>query len=47
MTEALDGQVIRKSLGLVIFLAALYAAFFLGLMMNRFRRTKESLQYLK
>jgi hypothetical protein len=47
MSGGLTREHIEKSLGLVIFLAALYATFFFGLMLNRYRRTKESLEYLK
>jgi hypothetical protein len=47
MGGGLTREQIQKSLGLVIFLAGLYAAFFFGLLINRYRRTQESMEYLK
>jgi hypothetical protein len=47
MGKGLTREQIQKSLGLVIALASLYAAFFFGLMINRYRRTQESMEYLK
>jgi hypothetical protein len=47
MGESLNREILQKSLGLVVFLAALYAAFLGGLVLIRYRRTRESLAYLK
>lgn len=47
MGDEIDREVLKKSLGLVIVLAGLYLAFFISLILNRYRRTKESLEYLK
>lgn len=47
MSKSITRETIEKSLGLVLFLGALYATFVIGLVVIRYRRTRESLAYLK